>query len=272
MRMSQPAYSSRRTTRHGRTSPKRRARVTVSSVLGELLVTLGVVLLAFLGWKYYLYDGILGDEQVAQASQLSQRLEQQAAEAAPVEPDALGVPIRALPEEEATEFAVFYGPTWSPDFSRSILTGTERHNVLDYGYMGAYMDSGPVGAEGNFILAGHRNTQGAAMGGLPDLSLGDHVYIETVDGWYAYKFRSAEYVTPDQVDVLNDVPRTTAPGDGERFLVLLTCNPEWSIAERLVAYFELDGFTPRADGAPEEIQQAVQSRIDNGGHDAAGVN
>ena len=240
----------------------------MSSVLGELLVTLGVVLLMFLGWKYYLYDSIIGDEEINASSQLSAQLAQEYETVAPAEPDLDGIPLRPMPTTKATEFAVLYVPSWSPDFSRRIATDVDRTTVLDPGYVGAYMDSGPVGAPGTFILAAHRTASGAPFIGLPKLELGNKVYIETVDGWYVYDFRSSEYVSADQVDVLAPVPRHPEVGTHERFLVMLTCNPEWSIAERLVSYLILDDFVPRKDGPPAEIQTAVQARIDSGGQDA----
>lgn len=249
-------------------APRRRNRATVSSVLGELLVTLGVVLLMFLGWKYYLYDSIIGNEEIAASSELSAELAQQYETLAPAEPDLGGIPIRPLPTAPYEEFGVLYVPSWSPDFSRRIATDIDRTEVLDPGYIGAYMDSGPVGAEGNFILAAHRTASGAPFIGLPKLELGNKVYIETVDGWYVYAFRSSEYVSADQVDVLANVPRHPELPKNERFLVLLTCNPEWSIAERLVSYLILEDFVPRSDGPPQEIAAAVQARIDSGGEDA----
>ena len=31
---------------------------------------------------------------------------------------------------------------------------------------------------------------------IDELQLGDAIYIETQDGWYTYRFRDLEYVTP----------------------------------------------------------------------------
>ena len=41
---------------------------------------------------------------------------------------------------------------------------------------------------------------------IEQLQLGDAIYIQTQDGWYTYRFRDLEYVTPETVDVLAPVP------------------------------------------------------------------
>ena len=255
-----------RSARGRRRKPARRHRVTVSGVLGELLVTVGVLLLLFLGWKYWLNDIITGQEEIAASSQLSEQLAQQAQSAERVEPDAAGIPVRQIPQVTAEEFAVMYVPAFGDDFSRRVAADVDRGAVLDQYYIGAYMDSDPVGAVGNFVVAGHRIGAGSPLGQQPDLQFGDRVYIETVDGWYVYEYRSAEYVLPNEVSVLAHVPRHPELPASERVMVLLTCNPLFSVDERLITYTTLVEFVPRADGPPEEIRAAFAARSDGQDH------
>lgn len=252
------------------TSPKKRApRVTVSGVLGELLLTAGVVMLLFLGWKFWLNDKIVGNEQNHEGAQLSQQFEQEYETVAPPEVDESGVPIRKPPTAEATPFAVLYVPAWGEDYSRTIATGITRYGVLDY-YIGYYPESDPVGSVGNFAIAGHRLAYGASMQKVPDLQLGDNAYVETVDGWYQYTFRSGEYVGPSEISILSDVPRHPELPGGDRIMLLMTCNPFHSTEERVVAYTTFVDFIPRSEGPPAEIAAAVSARVNNNGGDTGG--
>lgn len=258
---------SQRRAKHG--APKRQPRVTVSGVIGELLLTAGVLMMCFMGWKFWLNDIIVGNEQNEQGGQLSQQLAEQSKTAAPAEVDESGIPIRKAPEEEATPFAVLYVPAWGADYSRTIATGITRYGVLDY-YIGYYPESDPVGAVGTFAVAGHRLAYGASMQKIPDLQLGDKAYVETVDGWYVYQFRSGEYVGPDEVSILSDVPRYPQEKGGDRILLLMTCNPFHSTEERVVAYNTFVDFVPRSEGPPAEIKGAVDARNNNDGGDTGG--
>lgn len=218
------------------------------------------MLLLFLGWKYWLNDILVGNEEIEASSMLSQQLAEKAEEVEPVELDEAGVPVRPIPQTTGEEFAVIYVPAWGDDWSRRIAADVDRSSVLDQYFIGAYMDSTPVGGVGNFVIAGHRLAAGSPMGKLPDLSLGDRVFIETVDGWYVYEYRASEYVLPTEVSVLAPVPRHPELPASERVMVLMTCNPLFSIDERLIAYTTLVGFVPRADGPPEEIRTAIDAR------------
>ncbi len=242
----------------------------MSSVLGELLITLGVLLLGFIGWKFYLNDYIIGREEITQSAELSQQLDQQYATVAPAEFDEDGVPVRSIPQEEATPYGIMYVPAWGEDFSRRLASGIDRDQTLDNAFVGTYLNSAAPGGKGNYALAAHRNTYGGAFRDLDRLMLGDRVYLETVDGWYTYEFRSAEYVVPTEIDVLAEVPHHPDLPKNDRVLTMITCNPSWSMDERIISYFTLVDFTPREDGPPAEIKYAYDLREHSGGKDHGG--
>lgn len=250
----------------GRRRQKPRRRVTVSGVIGELLVTVGVVILAFMGWKFGLNDVIQGNAQNVAGGQLSEQFDQDYASTGQAAPDAGGVPIRAVPEGEAEPFAVLYVPRFGADYSRTIATGIAQYGVLNH-YVGYYPDTQLPGEVGNFPIAGHRLAYGAPMQHLPDLQVGDRVYVETVDGWYTYVYRSGEYVQPTEVSILSTVPRHPDQQGTDRIMLLMTCNPIHSTAERMVAYTVFESFSPRSDGPPQEIAPVVQERQQNSGND-----
>lgn len=244
---------------------KRAQRITVTGVLGELLLTAGLGTLAFMGWKYWLNDVIQGNEQNSAGSELSQEFEKNYTDA-PAPDDDNGIPVRTTPTDSAEPFAVLYVPAFGADYSRTIATDITQYGVLDH-YVGYYMDSDAPGAIGNFAVAGHRLAYGAPMQNIPNLQVGDHAYVETVDGWYEYEYRSGEYVDPYEVSILSDVPRYPDEQSDDRILLMMTCNPIYSVAERVVSYSVFVEFTPRADGAPDEIAEVVNERNQNDGQD-----
>lgn len=268
--MTAPQHDKTRAKSGRRAAAKRRPKVTFTGVLGELLLTVGALLLLFIGWKYFYFDGITGSAQDAAGASLSQQFEEEYATIEAPELDESGIPVRPMPEGEGVPFAVLYVPSWEGDFSRTIATGTSFYGVLDQ-YVGAYVDTDPVGSVGNFVIAGHRWGYGSAFKEVPDLSVGDNVYIETVDGWYVYTYRSGEYVLPSETSVLADVPRFPEMESQDRIMILQTCNPIYtSSLERQVAYTVLVDFVPRSEGPPAEIADTVNARADNNNHDTGG--
>lgn len=242
-----------------RSRPKR--KLSVVGVSGEVLMTLGVIMLLFVGWKYWLNDLIVGDEQNQAGQELSQVLAEGGEEATTVTTTdpAIGIPISSAPTVTNERFAILYVPTWGADYARPIAQGIEQHEVLDHN-IGHYPDSQMPGEVGNFAIAGHRLAYGASMQKIHELQLGDELVVETADGWYTYSYRSGEYVAPTQVDVLGSVPRYPEQAGTDRLMMIMSCNPFWSTAERIIGYAVFDSFTPRADGPPESIAASVASQ------------
>lgn len=247
------------------TAPTRRARrdaeyarprVSVVGVAGELLITLGVLVLAFVGWQVWLGDAVRGAQLNGETLALADAWERGDVDPAPVPADPAEPPVTAQPGD-AERFAALIIPRFGADYYRPIAEGIGVSAVLNKGNIGHYPTTQLPGEVGNVGLASHRMSGGGNFRDLHQLRVGDHIFIETVDGWYQYSFRNLEYVQPTGVGVLNPVPQTEGLDTGERYLTMTTCNPFFSTAERLVAYALFDGFTPRADGPPAEIAATV---------------
>ena len=89
------------------------------------------------------------------------------------------------------------------------------------------------GEKGRMIVSGHRTTYDAPFWDLDALRPGDSIFFETKWGEFEYTMTGREIVPPDSRDIAN--PRAT----DAREVVLTTCNPRFSAAERLVVYAEL---------------------------------
>ena len=101
----------------------------------------------------------------------------------------------------AEAFAVMYVPRFGDDSQRTIAEGIglDVLNSVDLG-VGHYPGTQAPGEVGNFAIASHRSAYGGGMHEIEQLQLGDAIYVQTKDGWYTYRFRDLEYVTPETVE------------------------------------------------------------------------
>ena len=246
-----------------RSSDGRRPRVSVVGVLGELLLTAGVLILLFLGWQLWWNDAIMAGQQSSAASELSKEWQEQAratqGATPPPDPANYGAPVVDATEyANGDAFAVMYVPRFGEDSQRNIAEGygLDVLNSFDLG-VGHYPQTQRPGEVGNFAIASHRSAYGGGMHEIEQLQLGDAIYIQTKDGWYTYRFRDFEYVTPETVDVLAPVPHHPDLAPTDRIVTLTSCNPLFSTAERIIAYGVLESWQPSAAGPPAEIAPIV---------------
>jgi sortase A len=239
--------------------------VTFFGVVGELLITAGVLVLLFLGWQLWWNDAVIAGQQTSEAAELRQSWGEPGSEAAP-SPDAtpddaaptdFGAPVVAPVSAIDTSFGNLYIPRYGDGWVRTIAEGVDAANVLDEGSIGHYPGTQMPGEAGNFALAAHRSAYGGGMHLIDQLQLGDAIYIETADGWYTYRFRNLEYVQPSDVSVIDPVPWTTDAVPTDRLITLTSCNPLYSTAERIIAYGVFESWQPRSAGAPAEIAASL---------------
>lgn len=249
---------------------RRRSRVSIVGILGELLITAGVLVLLFLGWQLWLNDIIQGGIQTQDAESLSEQwaaaAPTTAPTAAPTATPASGpegqtsTPVVGIAPGNAKKFAVLMVPRWGPHWQRTIAEGIGVTDVLNKIGLGHYPGTQMPGEVGNFAIASHRLAYGAGFKNLHELQVGDHIYVETQDGWYDYIYRSTEYVLPTGIGVIDPVPQMPNMSPKDRIITLTTCNPFYSTDERLIAYGVYNTWYPRAGGPPAAIAAAVAAR------------
>ncbi len=249
-------------TRRARTRRRRRANALTATIgiVGELLLTGGVLVLLFLGWQLWFNNQVAGN-----ASQAEALAAQAAWDAAP--PDlakAVGSVPRSGVAPPLTDIPAFDGkPAHTEVFANLIVPRFGKHWIRTIGEgvdvaalakgIGHYPDSQMPGALGNFAIASHRDIDGGAFHDIDLLRVGDPIYVETPDGWYLYRFRSHEVVPPTEVSVVAAVPHEPGLAPDGRYITFTTCNPKWSSIERIIGYGVFESFTPRADGPPAAI-------------------
>jgi sortase A len=201
---------------------------------GQLLITLGLVVLLFCVYELY-WTGVETHE--AQGS-LRDSLEKGWS----------NDPTKVRTEE----FDIGDGvglltiPRLGDDWSWVVVEGVTTDALKDG--PGHYPDTAMPGRVGNFGVAGHRATNGEPFAHLDALRPGDAVEVETADALYTYRVKRSEITTPQDVDVVAPVPGEPGAEPTRKRITLTTCHPRWSSTHRLIVYGILDSVDTKATG------------------------
>ncbi|MGI5338968.1 class E sortase [Streptomyces sp. CA-181903] len=209
--------------RRGRTRGRIAATV---GVIGELLITAGVLLALFVVYSLWWTNVIADREAKRQGAQVRENWARKG-------PGALdtkdGVGFLHVPAMGKGEVLVKPG------------TGS---SVLNEGVAGYYRK--PVKAtlpwegQGNLTLAAHRDGHGAKFHNIHKIKDGDPVVFETRDTWYVYTvYKELKQTSRFNVKVLDPVPRESGKTVPGRYLTLTTCTPIYTSDYRYVVWAEL---------------------------------
>lgn len=239
----------------GTRRPRRSAGSVVLGIVGELLITLGLLLGLYVAYQLWWTD-VMGER--AQAD-----LSAEFAATLPESPDLAGEPqvgtpevVEELPALNGTTFARLWVPSWDSDgsrFVRPITEGTDRATVLDPLGIGHYESTAMPGQIGNFALAGHRQSHGKPFYSVDKLREGDQLIVETADAWYVYRVTSWDIVMPSEVEVIAPNPMDPGAEPDRAMITLTTCHPLFSTRERYIVHGELESWLPRDAGRPPAL-------------------
>lgn len=234
---------------------RRRSRLTVlTGVLGELLLTLGAVLLLYTAWELWWTNLDAHRVQSSVVDELTQEFTG-------------GAGGRTVNAENGGDvrpgeaFGILYVPRFGEDYARPIAEGVDAE-VLNTIGIGRYPGTQWPGEEGNFALAGHRQTHGQVFWDMDKLIPGDRLYVQTRQGYFTYRHTHTEIVEPSASTVLLPVPHHPGLEPSVPTLTLTTCHPPFTTKMRMVAYAELESWTPPVVGVPAEIAAAVSHGLD----------
>ncbi|MBD3934309.1 class E sortase [Streptomyces chumphonensis] len=226
---------------------KENAAVIASRGVGELFITCGVLLLLFVAYQLWWTNVQAGFERQQATSRLEEKWD--AREAAERRPDAF---------EPGEGFALMYLPTL--DVAVPVAEGIDKDGVLDKGLVGHYDEASgletamPWDEEGNFAVAGHRNTHGEPFRYINRLRAGDPIVVETADTYYVYEMTSVlPQTTPSDVEVIAPVPPKSGFTEPGRYVTLTTCTPEFTSKYRLIVWGKMVEERPRGDGKPDAL-------------------
>lgn len=209
---------------------------------GELLLTLGFLLLLFAAWQLWWTDVVADRAQ----SGIVSTLEDDFALGRPPAPVGVGGVPAAV--GGAGAFAVVRIPRFGPDYARPLLEGTGAPE-LELG-LGHYVGTAGPGQVGNFAIAGHRTTHGRPFHDVDRLADGDRVVVETAATVHVYEVVSREVVRPGDVEVIAPVPGEPGAAPTAAVLTMTTCHPRYAATERFVVHGRLVATVPRAQWDP----------------------
>lgn len=238
----------------------------VFGVLGEVLLTLGIVLALFAVWELWWTNIDANREQGALVERVlddfvgDHRAETDPGGTDPVEVSAAdrsryGKPPQASMEGDGA-FGVLYVPRFGPNYARPLNTGVDD-GVLDHLGIGHYPQTQAPGEAGNFAVAGHRQSHGQVFWDIDQLTDGDFLYVQTSEGYYTYRYSSTEIVHPSDGSVLLPVPHQPLETADESLLTMTSCDPPFTTRMRIIAYAKLESWRPSTAGPPGPITEAV---------------
>jgi len=245
-----------------RPAPPRKDPVrTAVRTFGEILITLGLVVLLFVVYEVYWTDLISAGKQRDATSALDNNWKTKADPERQDHFQGLG---------EGDGFAKMYIPAFGADYHFTIVEGTSAAD-LEIG-PGHYKNTAYPGQPGNFAVAGHRVGKGAPFNDINLINSCDAILVETQNNWFVYRALpkaeekagwaegkgkegrckgvevlggpyedvvGQQIVSPSDGLVIAPVPgSSTAPSPGEQasLMTLTTCHPRFSDKQRLIVH------------------------------------
>ncbi|MFD3941511.1 class E sortase [Streptomyces sp. NPDC058579] len=216
--------------------------VVASRVVGEVFITFGVVMLLFVTYQLW-WTNVRADQQ---ANQAKGQIE-----------DAWSKGRAPGAFEPGQGFAIMYIPKL--DVVVPVAEGISKPKVLDRGMVGHYSEGTlktamPGDKQGNFAVAGHRNTHGEPFRYINQLEPGDPIVVETQDAYYTYEMASIlPQTAPSNVSVIDPVPKQAGFKQPGRYITLTTCTPEFTSTYRMIVWGKMVEERPRSKGKPDAL-------------------
>ncbi|MFJ9889892.1 class E sortase [Streptomyces sp. NPDC091287] len=217
--------------------------VVASRVVGEVFISLGVLMLLFV--TYQLWWTNIRAEQIA--GKETNRIQDEWAKG-DRKPGVFA---------PGQGFAIMHIPKL--DVVAPIAEGIDKEKVLDRGMLGHYGEGRlktamPSDKQGNFSVAGHRNTHGEPFRYINKLEPGDPIVVETQDAYYTYEMASVlPQTAPSNISVIEPVPVGSGFEGPGRYLTMTTCTPEFTSTYRLIVWGKMVDERPRSQGKPDAL-------------------
>ncbi|MFP5351771.1 MAG: sortase [Actinomycetota bacterium] len=204
-------------------------------IFGKFLISVGVGVLLFVAWTLWGTGLYTSQQQTALAQEFDQlpAVEPDPDDPKPTGPASLpgpGDPAFRLriPSIDLQQIVVEGVGTEDlkkgPGHYPSCRAGFERPLCTEF-------EEVWPGQEGRVIVSGHRTTYGAPFWDLDKLQKGDEIITDTKWGTYTYEVTEKRIVQPDSLAI--------AIQSDAAEIVLTTCNPKYSAAQRLIVFGRL---------------------------------
>jgi len=217
-------------------------------IVGELMITAGVVLGLFVTWQLVWTDVVGDSDQADAVSQLEDTFR-----IPPTPTD--GGPDVLEPVEIGKGFAIVRIPRFGAKYAKPLYEGDDRA-TLKKG-IGHYPKTAMPGEIGNFSMAGHRTTYGKPFNQIAELKHGDLVIVETAESYFVYEVYEDLIVRPTQVEVIAPVPSQPGEEPTKALMTMTSCHPMFSSRQRWITHGRLIDTIPHADGLPLKLLEVT---------------
>ncbi|WP_433890922.1 class E sortase [Streptomyces sp. CA-111067] len=203
------------------------------SVIGEILITAGVVLALFVAYSLW-WTNVIADRHEKKAADKVRQQWSQGPQGSPA----------AAPKGLDTKSGIgfLHVPAMGRNYEVLVKKGTST-DVLNEGVAGYYTDpptAMPWDKTGNFAVAAHRDGHGAKFHNINKIHVGDPVVFESKDAWYVYKvYKVLDQTSKYNVAVTDQVPKESGKTKPGRYITLTTCTPVFTSRYRYVVWGEL---------------------------------
>lgn len=214
--------------------------------IGEILITLGAVLLLFSVYQLF-WTNVSADLATQQVTDQIRN----DWEVGPHPSASGGATTAPATFNPGQGFALLHIPRLGTGWVRPIVQGVTLDDLKKG--VGHYPETAAPGAIGNFAVAGHRATNGQPFASLDLLRPGDPVIVETADTWFVYQVDRTRIVAPTHVSVLLPVPDQPGVKPTQAIITLTTCNPRWASYQRMIVTGTLVETRPKSEGPPAAL-------------------
>ena len=218
--------------------------------LGDLFITVGLVLLLFVAYQL-VWTNVVAERAQGQVADTIRDQWQRPTGGAGSK--GAGVDMGNL--EFGEGFAFLRIPRLGAKYSVPVVEGVQLEDLAKG--VGHYRRTAGPGEIGNFAVAGHRATNGEPFAYLDRVRAGDVVVAETRDRWFTYVVDRTRIVSPSDTWVIDSVPGKPKAKPMEALLTLTTCNPRWASTERLIVFAHLEEERPKTAGPPPVLAKGV---------------
>ncbi|MDR1214933.1 MAG: class E sortase [Propionibacteriaceae bacterium] len=230
--------------------PKRRSKWgSLLLILGIGLLVTGLGLSGYVAWE--MFGTSIGSQRDYQ-NQVNDMERQWAEDLPPIDPRVEAAAVEQAQQSGngsvvARGFAILripdFGANWQVPILAGIDTATLKHGV------GWYPQSALPGEIGNFVIAGHRITNGEPFKNLLKLPKGALVIVETADTVYTYQLLdSPKNLTVQETEswimLPNPFDRTSVAT--RAIATLITCTDLFHSSNRSVGFAELIKTEPKS--------------------------
>ena len=201
-------------------APRQRRPGRILRGIGKTFLTAAFILAAYIAWLLWGTGFYYGNQQDGLREQIESRIEAPGAGERGVDP---------VPIVPGQAYAILQIPSIGLD--EVVVQGTDTESL--HRGPGHYEDTAdPWDERGRVGIAGHRTTYGQPFWDLDKVEAGDPITLVTQYGVFEYVTTRTETVLPSSGGVLTG-------GGKKASLVLTTCHPKFSAAERLIVFAEL---------------------------------